>query len=127
MWITYHGYGTDSFSTRPPGSEGTQTSPLDHASPQTGGHFPPAALGALCPPRTPPPPAGWAISGKQAEKEPGAGAQSFRPAGGLGLTIHPHHPPLGRAPSQEGQEKAPKPGHARGGDTQQRPPDHQWL
>ena len=68
--------------------------PRGRTSPQTGGQFSSAALGALCPPHTLPPPPGWAIGGKQAEKEPGTGAQGFWPAGGLGLTTHP--PPASR-------------------------------
>lgn len=65
--------------------------PRGRTSPQTGGQF---SSAALCPPHTLPPPPGWAIGGKQAEKEPGTGAQGFWPAGGLGLTTHP--PPASR-------------------------------
>ena len=61
--------------------------PRGRASPQTGGCFPSAALGALCAPHTPPP-SRWANGGKQAE-EP-----ELEPAGGLGLTTHP--PPASR-------------------------------
>lgn len=99
--------------------------PRGCASPQTGGRFPSAALGALCPSHTPPPPPRWANGGKQAEEpELQLRASGLRGAWGSPPT---HHPPLSPALSQEGQEGAAKPGHAQGRDTQQRPPDHQRL